>query len=198
MPLVRNEFLPQSLLTVYPSASGMVDPRTGLPYQFGGLIVGNFFELTEAEAQNLSNNQCHAGRYRFVYVDSGATVSNIKTGTVGLMVKGKQPQLNVITSYDKGIPGAHPVIFIAAVSSTQLTNGAFVFVQELGIASVLGGTSITAASPNTGDLVNSVSGGLLDDPTVQEYVPTSLGIALSPPSPNTLCLVQLNLPVLQG
>lgn len=197
MPLQRNDFIGQNLTTVYTSPSQLTDLRTGLPYQAGGSMLGVFFDLTEAEAQNFSSN-LHAGRYRFVYVDSGATASNINTGSIGLMVAGKQPQLNTVTSYDKGIVGAHPVIFLGALTAAQVTAGAYVFVQELGIARVLGGSSIQKASPASGDMVTSTTLGVLEDPTTQTNVPATIGIALSPPSPNTLCLVQLTLPVLQG
>ena len=46
MPLQRNEFMPQDMVTVYNSPSGLTDTRTGYPYQMGGLIVGGFFDLT--------------------------------------------------------------------------------------------------------------------------------------------------------
>lgn len=196
-PLQRNDFVSQNLTTVYTSQSQMTDRVTGLPYNAGGSYLGIYMDLTEAEAQAYSTS-LHAGRYRFVQIDSGATASNIKTGTIGLMVAGKQPQLNVVTSYDKGIVGAHVVIFLATVTAAQVTAGAFVFVQELGIASVLAGATVQKAAPATGDLVDSTTLGVLNDLTAQAYAATSIGLALSPPSPNTLCLVQLDLPALQG
>ncbi len=191
MPMQRNDFVSQSLTTVYTSQSQMTDPRTGVPYQAGGSYIGVYFDLTEAEAQSY-NAALHAGRYRFVAIDSGATNTNIKTGTVGLMVAGKQPQLNTVTSYDKGIVGAHAVLFLNAI-----TPGNYGYVQELGIGEVLIGATITG-SPATGALINSTTLGVGDVPTVQEDVPASLGIALSVPSPNTLCQILLKLPVLQG
>lgn len=180
------------------SPTGLTDLRTGQAYFAGGLNLGDFFDLTEAEANALSYTTLpavtlHAGRYRRVQVDSGATASNVKTGTVGLMVAGAQPQLNRVTSYDKGIVGAHPVLFLNAI-----TPGNYGFVQELGIASILCGATLTKSGQNTGDLLNSTTLGVADDPTVQEFVPASLGIALSPPSPNTLCMVILTGSALQG
>lgn len=178
------------------TATALSDVRTGVTEYGGALNKGMYFDLTEVQANQLSyltNGKLHAGRYRRVQVDSGATAANVKTGAIGLMVAGLQPELNVVTSYDKGIPGCHPVIFLNAI-----TPGNWGFVQELGIANILCGTTLTKAAPNTGDLINSVTGGVADDPTVQEYVPTSLGIALDPPNPSTIIRVQLNLPVLQG
>ena len=69
----------------------------------------------------------------------------------------------------------------------------------LGIATVLCGAAITKAAPNTGDLINATTAGVVDDPTVQEIVPNSLGIALDPPNPDTKIRVILSyLPALQG
>ncbi len=182
------------------SPSGLSDPRTGIQYFAGGLNLGDYFDLTEAEAQGLDYTPSggpqvalHAGRYRRVQVDSGATASNVKTGTIGLMVAGLQPNLNVVTSYDKGIVGAHPVIFLNAI-----TPGNYGFVQELGIASVLCGATLQKAAPATGDLLVSTTLGVAQDLTAQTVDKEMIGLALSPPSPATLCLVQLDLTTLQG
>jgi hypothetical protein len=74
-----------------PSATGLLDPVTGQQYNTGGLNVGDYFDLTEKEANQLSVSTiglCHAGRYRYVQVDSGATAANVKTGTVGYLRAG--------------------------------------------------------------------------------------------------------------
>jgi len=167
------------------SPTGLADLRTSQPYYAGGLNAGDWFDATEAEANqasNLATGQLHAGRYRRVQVDSGATASNVKTGTIGYMVAGGQPQLNLVTSYDKAIVGAHPVVFLNTV-----TPGNWAFVQEPcgGVVTVLCGTSITKSGPATGDLINATTLGVGDDPTVQEWVPASIGIALDPPNPST-------------
>ncbi len=180
------------------SPTGITDPRTGLTTYAGGLNLGDYFDLTESEAAGLDYTTLpqvalHAGRYRRVQVDSGATASNVKTGTVGLMVAGLQPNLNVVTSYDKGIVGAHPVIFLNAI-----TPGNYGFVQELGIASVLCGATLQKAAPATGDVLVSTTLGVAQDLTAQTIDKELIGIALSPPSPTTLCLAQLNFPVAQG
>lgn len=178
------------------SPTYFVDLRTGLPVYAGGLNLGDFFDLTEREANQLSyttTGTLHAGRFRRIQVDSGATASNVKTGTIGLMVAGGQPQLNLVTSYDKGIAGAHPVIYLNAI-----TPGNYGFVQELGIVNVLCGATLQKAAPNTGDLLEMTTLGVADDKTTQTMNQNTIGLALSPPSPATLCLVQLNLPVLQG
>lgn len=171
------------------SPTGISNLRTGAPVFAGGLNLGDYWDATEQEANTASNTTTgtlHAGRYRRVQVDSGATASNVKTGTIGYMLAGGQPQLNLVTSYDKSIPGAHPVVFLNTV-----TPGNYCQVQELGVANCLCGATITKSSPNTGDLINATTLGVVDDPTVQETVPTSIGIALDPPNPATIIRVYM-------
>lgn len=181
------------------SPTGFANVRTGAPYFAGGLNLGDWWDATEQEANNASNSTgafvgpvgtgvLHAGRYRRIQVDSGATAANVKTGTIGYMVAGGQPQLNLVTSYDKAIVGAHPVVFLNAI-----TPGNYGQVQEVcgGVGTVLCAATITKGSPAAGDLVNAVTSGLADDPTVQEFVMSSIGIALDPPSPNTLIRIFL-------
>jgi hypothetical protein len=187
------------------TATGLTDLRTGATVYGGALNLGMYFDLTEVQARQLSfltNGTLHAGRYRRVQVDSGAVQGAIRTGAIGLMVAGLQPELNIVTSYGAGIPGCHPVIFL-----NRITTGRFGFVQELGIATVLCGPVLTIPGA-TGSFVNSVNGaappapftltGVLDVPAAQTDVNTSMGIALDPPGPNRLIRVQLKLPVLQG
>jgi hypothetical protein len=209
VPLQRNEFLPQDLVTVYTSPSGLIDTRTGYPYQMGGLIVGGYFDLTEFEAQNYGRNQLHSGRYRFVQIDSGATAANIVLGSIGLMkaIASGQPNytggVNIITSYDKGLAGnVRPVVFLAPITAAQVTAGAWVFVQEEGDATVLSAAGgVTNATPAVGDVINSVAGGLAQDlASPGSIIPTSIGYALSAPSHTVqgTFRVLLDLPVIQG
>src|SRR5216683_3198209 len=77
------------------SSTGNTDLRTGLAIQGGNLVPGDYFDLTNKEANDLSyqtNGVLYAGRYRWVQVDSSATASNVKTGTIGLM-----PSLAVVS-----------------------------------------------------------------------------------------------------
>lgn len=178
------------------SPTGFTDPRTGNTIFAGGLNLGDYFDLTEQEANQLSytaTGTLHAGRYRRVQVDSGATASNVKTGTIGLMVSGGQPQLNLVTSYDKGIQGVHQVVFL-----NSITPGNYGFIEELGIATVLCGATVTKSGPATGDILNATTLGVVDDPTSQTATVNTIGIALDPPSPNTKIRVALDLPTFQG
>jgi hypothetical protein len=179
-----------------PTPTGLQDIRTGQTVYGGALNLGDYFDMTEKEANGNSDTDIgtlHAGRYRRVKVDSGATAANVKTGTIGLMVAGGQPQLNLVTSYDKGIVGAHPVVFL-----NSITPGNYGFVQELGIATVLCGSSIQKASPASGDLLEMTTAGVVDDKTTQTVNQATIGVALAVPGVGRLIIAQLNLPVLQG
>lgn len=88
-----------------PSATGLLDTVTGQQYNTGGLQAGDYFDLTEKEANSLSTTTvglCHSGRYRYVQLDSGATVANVKTGTVGYLRAGTFVQNVVITNAGTG------------------------------------------------------------------------------------------------
>src|SRR5258706_4952742 len=131
------------------SPSYFSDLRLQIPVLAGGLNNGDYFDLTNEEANQLSyptNGMLYEGRYRRVKVDSGATASNVKTGTIGLMPSlavitalnpagAKNPPVNIVTSYDQTIgnaPGMRPVVFL-----NSITPGNYGFVQELWTASVL-------------------------------------------------------------
>lgn len=202
MPKQVNDFVSQNLTTVYTSPSQMTDQRTGSPFPWGGSYVGIYFDLTEQEAQRYSHS-LHEGRYRFVQIDSGATAAYIVRGAIGLQASIAQG-VNVVTSFDKGLAlGVRPVVFLASVTAAQVTAGAYVFVQELGDASVLIKTG-TNGSP--GDMLVAASGdtGFVTAPTQSTQVTyallkTVIGQALTSPLSGQLCRCQLRvIPTLQG
>lgn len=178
------------------SPSGVVDLVTGQPIFIPDLDQGVYFDLTEAEANSLSQTSVgtlHSGRYRRVKVDSGATAANVKTGTIGLLAQPGSPlSMNVVTSYDIGTIGIRPVVFLNAI-----TPGNWGFVQELGVATVLGTAVIQKASPAKGDLVDSATGGLVNDLTAQSVATTSLGIAMDQPQAALKFKILLNLAEIQ-
>jgi hypothetical protein len=193
------------------SSTGNTDLRTGLAIQGGNLVPGDYFDLTNEEANRLSystNGILYAGRYRWVQVDSGATAANVKTGTIGLMpslavvatspLGTKNPPMNIVTSYDQSLGGAtglRPVVFLNTV-----TPGNFCFVQELGIATVLGKAASFTGTPANGVVVGSTTSGLTDVPTSTTAVTsTSLGIAIDSPVAATLFRILMQyVPVVQG
>lgn len=197
------------------SASYFTDLRTGQPFSAGGLNAGDYFDLTNEEANQLSyktNGILYAGRYRRVKVDSGATAANVKTGTIGLMpslavvsanpLGTKNPPMNIVTSFDQSVGGkcVRPVVFL-----NSITPGNWGFVQELGTANVLGKTSLTA-TPAIGDFIATdaaSNNGTVDDPTQSTSLTYALaklllGVAIDLPRSAGLFRILLNLPVVQG
>src|SRR6266446_5705936 len=197
------------------SPSYFTDLRTGQPVLAGGLNLGDYFDLTNEEANGLSyltNGELFAGRYRRVKVDSGATAGNVKTGTIGLMPSlavvsslnpagGKNPPMNVVTSYDQAIglsDAVRPVVFL-----NSITPGNYGFVQELGVATVLGASSF-AATPAIGDLLQTTTSGLVTDPTQSTGLTSAtaklvIGTAIDLPKVSALFRILLQyVPVVQG
>lgn len=182
----------------FSSPSGLTDLRTGNPQYAGGLNVGDYFDLTEAEANQLSyttTGTLHAGRYRFIQVDSAATAANVKTGTVGLQLALTNGP-NVITSLDKGLGGgATPVTsgkVRAVVFLSTITPGNYGFVQEAGDANILFGTT---ASGTAGTPVYAAATGVGSSSSTNGVV---LGGAEGTLSVSVLNRVLLDLPLVQG
>jgi hypothetical protein len=175
------------------SSSGQTDLRTGLALQGGNLVPGDYFDLTEKEANAVSyttTGTLHSGRYRWVQVDSAATAANVKTGTVGLLLANSS--MNVVTSYDKGIGGAVTAgISRAVVFLNSITPGNWGFVQELGIASVLFNTTATG---NAGTPVYAAATGLGTSSSTSAIV---LGGAAETLAVSVIKKVVLTLPVVQ-
>jgi hypothetical protein len=177
------------------SSSGQTDLRTGVALQGGNLVPGDYFDLTEAEANALSyttTGTLHAGRYRWVLVDSAATAANVKTGTVGLL-RSLALGPNVVTSYDQGLGGGVTAgVSRAVVFLNSVTPGNYGFVQEAGDANVLfNGT----ASGGAGTPVYAASSGL---GTSSSTSAIKLGGAEATLSVSVLNRVILDLPLIQG
>jgi hypothetical protein len=192
------------------SPSYFTDLRLGIAVFAGGLNLGDYFDLTNGEAAKLSyttTGLLYGGRYRRVQVDSGATAGNVKTGTIGLMASlaaviadgdpAGKPTANIVTSYDQSIGGAvavRPCIFL-----NSITPGNFGFVQELGIATVLGRATLTnSGTISIGDFIDSSTNGLADDPTGQtNRSKNNIGTAIDLPKNNGLFRISLFLPTWQ-
>lgn len=120
---------------------------TGLPLPTGATI-GQRFYLDETQANSLTTGlslngvtiQGHAGWYRTVQVDSGATAANVAFGYIGAqasLAKG----INVVTSADAALAlGLRPCVFLGVV-----TPGNYTIVQDQGDATVYATGACTKA-----------------------------------------------------
>lgn len=111
---------------------------TGMPLPTGA-NPGERFYLTEAQANQLTAGlslngvtiQGHAGWYRTVQVDVGATAANIAFGYIGAQAT-LAGGVNLVTSADKALAlGLRPCVFLGIV-----TPGNYTIVQDQGDATV--------------------------------------------------------------
>lgn len=139
-----TSYVPQTLTGVNsPSPTLAAEVVTGSPIPTGA-FPGNAFYLNEQQAQELSDNVCHAGWYMVVQVDSGATAANIALGKVGhqksIAGSNTAPGALLVTSADQGIAiGINPVVFLGAV-----TPGNYTIVQVAGDGQLYGSAAVAA------------------------------------------------------
>jgi len=177
------------------SESGVTDPVTGQTMFIPDLYAGDYFDLTEAEANALSyttNGTLHAGRYRRVQVDSGATAANVKVGTVGNMNCAIAPlTFNIVTSADVNTAwnGLHPVVFLNTV-----TPGNWCFVQELGLATVLGAANV--GTTTVGQIEVVTTGGVVTSSAT--FTVATVGLSVENSQNSKLFKVIMDVPAVQG
>lgn len=157
-------YLPQGLLNVNsPTQSLAWETTTQLGISTGA-VQGKRFYLSEATAQQLSNNTCHEGWYRIVQVDAGATANLIAFGYGGAMVSVANGP-DVVTSADQVLTlGADPVVFLGPV-----TPGNFTIVQDAGTAvlaitasqNVSAGNVLAITAAGTFSIAGSISDTVL-------------------------------------
>lgn len=136
-------YVPQTLTGVNsPSPTLAAEVVTGAPIPTGA-FPGNCFYLAEQQAQQLSNNVCHAGWYMVVQVDAGATAANIAFGYVGhqstIAGSNTAPGALLVTDASHGLGiGINPVVFLGAV-----TPGNYTIVQVAGDGVLFGSAAVT-------------------------------------------------------
>ena len=160
-----SDYVPQTLVGVNsPSPTLASEAVTGLPLATGARPGGSFY-INEQQANSLSSSTqvCHAGWYRVVKVDSGATAAyinfgyvgaqlSIPTGTLAAPAVGTVPTgVDIVTSYDKAlVSGLGACIFLGAV-----TPGYYTIVQDAGDASV----QVSTSSGTAGDTLIAQKSG---------------------------------------
>jgi hypothetical protein len=150
----------------FPTQSGIQDSRTGQDFPAGGLNLGDYFDCTEQEANGASASNIgllHSGRYRLVQVDSGATATNVKTGTVGYLRPGLAVQGVRITTAGTGATAG--TYNIAATVGSGGGSGAVIQVSVSGGAItsatvVQGGTGYTSV-PSFSLTTTNTTGGVV-------------------------------------
>jgi hypothetical protein len=172
----------------FTSPTGLTDLRTGQTFEAGGLGLGDYFDLTEKEANGVSfagNGLLHSGRYRLVQVDSGATAANVRTGTAGFAAQGKSLQsVGVGNPGTGGTPGTYS---IPASLGSGGGSGAVIQVVvgasgAITSASVVQGGFNYVSPPTFPLTVTAVTGGVLFPAlNTTPNVVTSADVAFNPP-----------------
>jgi len=178
------------------SASGISSLRTGEPVNAGGLALGDHFDLTEQEANSLSDlntGLLHSGRYRRIQVHEGATAVNVRPGMLGGRVTSLIPELNILTTLDQSYVGTRRVV----VFLNTIDPGNYGFVQELGITMVMCGSILAPAIVGQQAFASNAWDGTADTTSGTSTIGT-LGYWLDVPQSNTLTRIVLYRPVFQG
>jgi len=262
-------------LAVYPTSTGLQDSITGLPQKGGNFNVGDYCDLTAADAavwNKQYETNLYPGRYRIGALSPNATAANVAQGlpvalalgtsvngvviatagsgqtpgtyvaqassgaaviqytigasgtlisvsvlnggvyatgtiptftiaaggTAGTVIAQMSVNVNNITSWDSSavsLTNDPRGVFLAPVSSTQITSGAWVVFQELGIAEVFVATATATAKGSLAYV--SASGGAVTT-IAPAYQAATLGKTIDTAAANTLTHVELSLPVRQG
>ena len=191
-----------------PTASGLQEPITGQTMNYGGLEVGDYFDLTDAEAYSLSNTSIgtlYGGRYQRVLLDSAATASNVQIGKLAYLksigaLEGPSPTTSFgAFSTVTDISHALASDTFVGVFLSSLAPGYYGFIQVQGRATVYGKSSLTNGAPAVGDLLTAGALGTVDDPTQSTALTYALqsliiGKALQAPASGTYFQAKLEIP----
>jgi hypothetical protein len=125
---------------------------------------------------------------------SAPTFTLATGGTPGTVAAQLNTTVNNVTSFDNALAvGIRPVVFL-----NTITPGNYGFIQELGVATVLGKATSFTGSAAIGVVINAITAGVVDVPTLTTtYVPTTIGLAIDLPVVSSLFKVLLNGPVVQ-
>lgn len=105
---------------------------------------------------------------------------------------------NAVCTFDAGAAQLSDVrgVFLAAVTAAQITAGAYIIIQELGVAPVL---VTTATNTAAGAAVAATTGAVVTSTTPATATPVGFfGYTLDLTAASTLVRVDLRTPVLQG
>jgi hypothetical protein len=127
------------------------------------------------------------------------TFTLVTGGTVGTVLAHMSVNENLVTSWDSSavsLTNDPRGLFLAPVTSTQITAGAWIIVQELGVATALVATATTTAAGSTAYV--SATAGVITTNVGTAYYQATLGKTIDIAAAATLTRLELSLPVRQG
>ncbi len=182
--------------------TGQGDPYSGAAYLGGGATAGMMIEVSDAEAQPLSDpsqsSKLYGGAYQWVQVDSGATAANVNTGR-GAFLKLDAPGVGAGVEPESGYSNyvvtdqanADADAFVCGVFLNPITPGnwGFIFVGG-GRVNVTYKSSLTATTLGNSVNVSASSAGLFDSATT--FTALTIGVAATTPIANgtSACWIQ--------
>lgn len=276
MPQVSFTSFYNGPLAVYLSNTGLQDPLTGAAEKGGNFYVGDYCDLSTADAKvwnQTYGTNLYPGRYRIVSLSPNATAANVAqglpvalalgTGVAAISIKtlgsGQTPgtypaaassgtavisytigaagtlisvtvsnpglystgtiptftiaaggtpatvvaqmsvNVNNVTSWDASavsLTNDPRGLFLAPVTSAQITAGAWIVIQESGIAEALVATA-TATVPGSTAYV-SATAGVITTNVATAYYQSILGKTIDTTAAATLTRIELSVPIRQG
>jgi hypothetical protein len=125
-------------------------------------------------------------------------LSELTGGTGGSVLANMHLSSNIVTSFDSSATDLDSVrgVFLGSVTSAQVTAGAYVIIQELGIATIL---VTTATATAKGSVATAVTASAITTTTgATAPVGGFIGYTKDLAAASTLVRVVLSLPTLQG
>jgi hypothetical protein len=125
-------------------------------------------------------------------------LSELTGGSGGSILAEAHLSSNTVTSFDSSATDLDSVrgVFLGSVTSAQVSAGAYVIIQELGIASIL---VTTATATAKGSVATAATASAVTTSTgATAPVGGFIGYTKDLAAASTLCRVILSLPVVQG
>ena len=120
-------------------------------------------------------------------------------GTPGTVAAHMSVNVNNVTSWDSSavsLTNDPRGVFLSAVTAAQITAGAWILIQEEGIATVLVNTATNTSAGATAYV--SATAGVITTNVSTAYYQATLGKCIDAPAASTLTRVELSLPIRQG
>jgi hypothetical protein len=126
-------------------------------------------------------------------------LTELPAGSSGSILAQLLQSTSIVTSFDSTAVSTSSLVrgicLTAALTTSLITAGAWIVVQEEGIASVL---VTTATGTTAGSQLTVASGGAVTSASSPAYSAVEVGFALAKPAAATLVPTRLTIPVIEG
>jgi hypothetical protein len=184
---IRTGSFAQSVV-ILTAGSGQTAGTYKIAANFGGGGTGAIIQVIVGSAGTVTSATVLNGGVGYA---APPTFTLVTGGTPGTVAAQLNSTVNTVTSFDQvaaGVAAAiRPVVFL-----NSPTPGNYTFIQELGLATVLGKASSFTGVAAVGVVVEPTTGGVIDVPTSTTAVTTSsIGLAIDLPVVSNLFKIYL-------